>query len=408
VALRDLLRDYALTQRFTSLIVSRIFVVQLAALGFALVILVVSTAVRASQDGKATTWLTAEILLKRAAVTGPQLQALQEGKVVTVGFSRLELTPEQLAATLLVLVSGKVPDVAAKIADRISLQKDKGASAGYDLEGETDETFRAAVVLGAHDAAEINHLLNVHPGDAYNFSTEEIAWFQTAAADLSQGRSKYVGPAETMTATLRRVLRTRYQAYRARGLRGVVPYDRGYAVFVDPAEGLRVALDSIDLLRGYFPRFYLAFRQYPRADSEGYQQRHLLIKTMAQGRQAFVLAHWVIDINESYALIAERQYYVSHTYDALQNIIACVPYRGETLVALLNQTFTGKVAGFARAIRHNVGRKRIQETIRPLFESLRDAFGKQEGNGVGSSRAFFARVERGMDSGSNFPKGLEP
>ncbi len=79
MALRDLLRDYALTQRFTSLIVSRIFVVQLAALGFALVILVVSTAVRASQDGKATTWLTAEILLKRAAVTGPQLQALQEG-----------------------------------------------------------------------------------------------------------------------------------------------------------------------------------------------------------------------------------------------------------------------------------------------------------------------------------------
>jgi hypothetical protein len=177
-----------------------------------------------------------------------------------------------------------------------------------------------------------------------------------------------------MTASLRRVLRTRYQAYRARGLRGVVPYDRGYAVFVDPAEGLRVALDSIDLLRGYFPRFYLAFREYPTADAEEYRQRHVLIETMAQGRRAFVLAHWMMDINESYALIAERQYYVSHTYDALQNTIACLPYRGGTLVGLLNQTFTGKVAGFARAIRHNVGRNRIQETIRPLFESLRDAF----------------------------------
>jgi hypothetical protein len=327
------------------------------------------------QSGKATTRLTAEILLKHAALTGPQLEALQEGKVITLGSSRLELTPEQLAATLLVLVPGKVPDVAAKIADRISLQKNEGAPAAYDLGGETDDIFRTSVVLGSHDAAEINHLLHLHPGDAYNFSAEEIEWFQTAAADLSQSRSKYAGPAEAMTATLQRVLRTRYQAYRAHGLRGVVPYDRGYAVYVDPAEGLRVALDSIDLLRGYFPRFYLAFREYPRAGTEGYRERHVLIETMAQGRRAFVLAHWMVDINESYALIAERQYYVSHTYDALQNTIACLPYRGGTLVGLLNQTFTGKVAGFARAIRHNVGRNRIQETIRPLFESLRDAFG---------------------------------
>lgn len=356
----------------------RLRVVRATTLGLALLI-PPSTVTPATQNGGATTRLTAETLLKRAAVTGPQLQALQQGRVVTLGFSRLELTPEQLAATILVLVPGRVPDVAAKIADRISLQKGEGAPTAYDLGRETDAVLREAVVFGPSDAAEINHLLTVHPGDAYNFSTEEIAWFKTAAADLTQGKSKYAGPAEAMTATLRRVLRTRYLAYHAHGLRGVVPYDRGYAVFVDPAEGLRVALDSIDLLRGYFPRFYLAFRQYPRADSEGYQQRHVLLKTMAQGRQAFVLAHWMVDINESYALIAERQYYVTHTYDALQNIIACLPYRGGTLVGLLNQTFTGKVAGFARAIRHNVGRKRIQETIRPLFESLRDAFGKQQG-----------------------------
>ena len=353
-------------------------VVRATTLGLALLISP-STVAPATQDGGATTWLTAETLLKRAAVTGPQLQALQQGRVVTLGFSRLELTSEQLAATLLVLVPGRVPDVAAKIADRISLQKGEGAPTAYDVARETDDVLLEAVLFGPGDAAEVNHLLTVHPGDAYNFSTEEIAWFQAAAADLSQGKSKYAGPAEAMMATLRRVLRTRYQAYHAQGLRGVVPYDRGYAVFVDPAEGLRVALDSIDLLRGYFPRFYLAFRQYPRADSEGYQQRHVLLKTMAQGRQAFVLAHWMVDINESYALIAERQYYVTHTYDALQNIITCLPYRGGTLVGLLNQTFTGKVAGFARAIRHNVGRKRIQETIRPLFESLRDAFGKQQG-----------------------------
>lgn len=357
------------------MIVSTLSVVRLAA--FSLVVFIPwSTGVAESHIGTATTRLSAEILLERAALTGPQLEALQAGKVVTYGLSQLELEPEQLAATLLVLVTAKVPDVATKIADRISLQTHEGAPMAYDLEGEADDVFGQAVVFGAEEAAEINRLLRVRSGDEFNFSTEEIRWFQAAAADVPQGGSRYTNAAKAMTSTLRRVLQTRYQAYRARGLNGIAPYDRGRGEAVDPGEGLRFALDSINLLRIYFPRFYLAFREYPAAGAEAYKQRHVLIKQITRGRPAFVLAHWMVDINESYALIAERQYYVSHTYDILQNMIACLPYRGGTLVGLLNQTFTGKVAGFARGIRHDIGRKRIQETIRPLFESLRDAFGK--------------------------------
>lgn len=357
------------------MIVSTLFVVRLAAFSLTLFI-PWSTVVAESQIGTATTRLSAEILLERAALTAPQLEALQEGKVVTSGLSRIELEPEQLAATLLVLVSAKVPDVATKIADRISLQAHRGAPMAYYLNGEANDVFRQAVVLGSDEAAEIHRLLRVHEGDELNFSTEEIRWFQATAADIPQGGSRYANAAEAMTSTLRRVLQTRYQAYRARGLNGIAPYDRGQGEAVDPGEGLRIALDSINLLRIYFPRFYLAFREYPAAGAEAYQQRHVLIKRITRGRPTFVLAHWMVDINESYALVAERHYYVTHTYDVLQNMIACLPYRGRTLVGLLNQTFTGKVAGFARRIRHDVGRKRIQETIRPLFESLRDAFGR--------------------------------
>lgn len=358
----------------THLIISTPFVVRLVVLSLTLSI--PATATPQAQIGGASTRLSAEIVLERAALTGPQLDELQEGKVVALGLAQLELEPEQLAAILLVLVSAKVPAVAMKIADRISLQAQEGAPVSYDLEGDADDVFGQAVVLRSDEAAEINRLLRVHSGDEFNFSTEEIRWFQAAAADVPQGESRYANAAKAMTSTLRRVLQTRYQAYRARGLNGIAPYDRGRGKAVDPGEGLRFALDSINLLRIYFPRFYLAFREYPAAGAEAYKQRHVLIKQITRGRPAFVLAHWMVDINQSYALIAERQYYVSHTYDILQNMIACLPYRGGTLVALLNETFTGKVAGFARGIRHDVGRKRIQETIRPLFESLRDAFGK--------------------------------
>ncbi len=359
-----------------NLIVPTLFVLRLAVFGLALCI-PWSTVAAESQIGTATTRLSAEILLERAALTGPQLEALQQGKVVSRGFSQIELEPSQLAATLLVLVPAKVPEVATKIADRISLQAHQHAPTAYDLNGEASDVFGQAVVFGPDEAAEIGRLLSVHEGDEFNFSTQEIRSFQAAAADIAQGRSRHAKAAEAMTSTLRRVLQARYQAYRARGLNGIAPYDRGQGGAVDAGEGLRFALDSINLLRIYFPRFYLAFREYPHAGAEAYQQRHVLIKRMTRGRPTFVLAHWMVDINESYALVAERHYYVTHTYDVLQNMIACLPYRGGTLVGLLNQTFTGKVAGFARGIRHDVGRKRIQETIRPLFESLRDAFGRE-------------------------------
>jgi hypothetical protein len=361
-------------QGFLALLISTPFVVRLVVLSLALSI--PATTAPESQIGRATTHLSAEILLERAALTSPQLEALQEGKVVAFGLAQLELEPEQLAAILLVLVSAKVPDVAMKIVDRISLQTHEGAPMSYDLEGEADDVFGQAVVLGSDEAAEINRLLRVHSGDEFNFSTEEIRWFQAVAADVPQGGSRYANATKAMKSTLRRVLQTRYQVYRARGLNGIAPYDRGRGEAVDPGEGLRFALDSINLLRIYFPRFYLAFREYPAAGAEAYKQRHVLIKQITRGRPAFVLAHWMVDINESYALIAERQYYVSHTYDILQNMIACLPYRGGTLVALLNQTFTGKVTGFARGIRHDVGRKRIQKTIQPLFKSLRNAFAR--------------------------------
>jgi len=67
---------------------------------------------------------------------------------------------------------------------------------------------------------------------------------------------------------------------------------------------------------------------------------------------------------------------VGHTYNSLQIIILCLPYKDGTLVALLNQTFTDKVTGILSSLRHCIGRYCVQEKIKPFFDKLRAHFGK--------------------------------
>jgi len=42
---------------------------------------------------------------------------------------------------------------------------------------------------------------------------------------------------------------------------------------------------------------------------------------MEENRPLFVLKHWISDIQPAYALITERQYYLSHPLDSLQVVI---------------------------------------------------------------------------------------
>jgi len=99
---------------------------------------------------------------------------------------------------------------------------------------------------------------------------------------------------------------------------------------------------------------------------------------MEENRPLFVLKHWISDIQPAYALITERQYYLSHPLDSLQVVIGCLPYRQGTLVGLLNQAFTEKVdVGIGRSIAKGFGRKVVEKKIRPIFENLRAALVEQ-------------------------------
>jgi hypothetical protein len=75
-------------------------------------------------------------------------------------------------------------------------------------------------------------------------------------------------------------------------------------------------------------------------------------------------------------LIAERQFYISNTLDAIQTQILCTPYKNGTLVTLSSQSYTDKVAGFGRSVAIKIGRHMMEKQIRPMFDDLENRFNK--------------------------------
>jgi hypothetical protein len=326
--------------------------------------------------GKNRAFYDAEALIDDLLLTKDQRKKLSRGQVIAIGLPQLEQDPKQLVSILLVQVPGRLDEVANLIKLKGVFDPDKKGVVVFDIVRDADAIERAAS-FGPSDRKEVQRLLNLKPGVQYNFSQHEISWFQKAAGELEPAAR--IGPQAdaAVSRVYQRVLHSRYQDYRKKGLSGVPPYYIGHGQYHRPANELRIAAESVAILKHNFPEFHKMFVQFPGGESENLEHYFFVVRRTIQDRPLLSLAHWVIDLKESYALIAQRQYYVEHTYNSLQIIILCLPYKDDTLVSLLNQTFTDKVTGVLSSLRHCIGRHCVQEIIKPLFEKLRMHFAKE-------------------------------
>ncbi|PYN09300.1 MAG: hypothetical protein DME02_04030, partial [Candidatus Rokuibacteriota bacterium] len=101
---------------------------------------------------------------------------------------------------------------------------------------------------------EARALSNAKPGDALNLSADEIAALKGSG-----------GSPEAVLDALRKLLLARHQAYRASGLAGIAPYDRGGGRTTDHAADLRKASEASAGLKKYVPAFQAALLGYPKA-----------------------------------------------------------------------------------------------------------------------------------------------
>ncbi len=224
----------------------------------------------------------------------------------------------------------------------------------------TDKYPEIQVSLTEEEARELGR---VEPGSKFNLSSDEIRRIRELAAQgTDPGR---------VVRTYRTLLQERYQAYRKAGLMGIAPYARSGGKKADPSDEIRKGLGESVLLATYFPEFHKALADFPKGGVSGMTQRFFWLNERVEDRPTLILVHRLSYVTPNEAFMAERQYYVGHSYNSLQLLAGCFPARNGTLVFYSNRTCTDQVAGFASGMRHGIGRERMRDEIVKGFEAFR-------------------------------------
>lgn len=203
-------------------------------------------------------------------------------------------------------------------------------------------------------------LANARPGSALNLSAAEIAAFNAlrgASTDAVQHQ-------------LRQMLLERYRAYRAAGLAGIAPYDRGDGT-TDVGEYLRTASDAAAELKTYLPDLQQQLIAYPRPIVAALEQRFRWLQYNIDGATTFVLMHEMgVPAGAARALV-QRQYYVSTGYNAEQAIGGLLPVEAGTIVVYTNNTCTDQIGGFGDALKRSIGRRVMSSKLKQIFDVTR-------------------------------------
>ncbi len=222
--------------------------------------------------------------------------------------------------------------------------------------------------FAAEEADEARRLRDDHGGGDFNLSAAEAARIE---AGLGGEGDAAAGPGGGASALYRELLLDRKAAYRTGGLAAIAPYRRnGTALY--PETGLTAISTpkNLPLLR-FFPDFAAALAGYPLTQRPGIAHDHYWTKREISGRPNYILAHQVVAGGEAYTIFAMREYYVGHTYEALQFVLLALPLEGGSLVALVASTFADKATGFFSGLAQWFGQKRMRDDLRHHFEALK-------------------------------------
>jgi hypothetical protein len=238
---------------------------------------------------------------------------------------------------------------------------------------ELDQAF-AKAGFDPGEKAEVERMMEIETDGTFNFSSQEIALIKKRAQKANGGEHGDEAAVNAMSGAMRDVLKGRYLSYRESGLSALAPYQFGSSEQVTPSAELIAATEDLRIVKERYPRYYRCLRYYPDKSNAGYGHEFYWAKQRASDRPLFLLKHWILNIQPDYALITERRFYLSHSLNSLQVVIACLPEADSTLVVLLNQTFTEKVnMKIGKAVAKTIGYREVVKNIRPIFDNLRNA-----------------------------------
>jgi hypothetical protein len=301
-------------------------------------------------------------LMQLLGVDQQALASLEQGKPVS--FDVAEGKENELAAGVVMYV----PASPSKI---IRLINKKGlASVDSDLLAQgtipAQATLDALKGLGFKSGGEdVKDFLQAEPGSEFNLSFQEFKSLRDADSTQPDAASQ----------SYRQVLFERWKNYRKNGLKGIATYDRGDGTEANPGGELKAATLDSKVLARYFPELYQAWLNYPATLPQGADEQFFWLNRKVEGRPTAILGHRVIfNADEMGAVILARQFYVGHSYNSNQLNIACLPYRGGSLVFYANRNFTDQVAGLGSSLKHSIGREQMKSEIIKRLTNLQKAF----------------------------------
>jgi len=306
---------------------------------------------------------TAEEALASIGFSADAKQQVLDGKFVTTD---LKPTSERELAMAMAFFVSEPPAALIEEAKKnlvAGIDPDVIASGAISATGSLED-FKV-VSFGSDAKKQAKAFLDAKPGEDLNLSTAEIGAF---AALAKQG-----GDAKTVEDQLRKMLLVRFQAYHSQGLDGIAAYARSDDKQTDVGGDLRRAVEATGHLKTNAPNFYDALLNYPKSRPAGLEEDFNWTHYMAHGTPVFLLSHRIWMPDGDAWVMANRQFYVTASYNAVQIVAGFLPVKDGTLVIYMNRTSTDQVTGFGGSTKRAMGTKVMVAQIKDLFEKAKAA-----------------------------------
>jgi hypothetical protein len=295
---------------------------------------------------------------------------IESGKTVVIAREDQEKTDSSIALSMVLYVKApykKVLQTIKKGEGRLSGYKDSKRIGIKDIKNLQHDFSNIGFTDGEMD--EVEKLFAYNGDNTFNLSEDEIKKLKILI------KKSHKTKREIASSFYQEILKDRLEAYLENGINGISAYEhssKGDTV----EDGFKKSSFGMSVFRNKFPDMYKDYMNYPKDKAKDIKDRFFIIKDKIDGRVAFILKHQMLKKRENLILIAERQFYISSSLDAIQTQILCTPYKNGTLVTLSSQSYTDKVAGFGRSVAIKIGRHMMEKQIRPMFDDLEKRFNK--------------------------------
>lgn len=308
---------------------------------------------------------TADDVLKALPLSDGQKQDVLNGKVVK--WSAVEAGERELAVGIVMLMKATSEKAVQLFRGAKSYELIESITAHGKISGKGTEADFANLVLEPNGEKEAGRYLDAEPGEKLNLDKQEIAAFQALKAQSKDGAGKQ----KAVEALIRKNFLARLQAYQAKGLAGVSPYERGDNEKRLSGQEIRLSVDTSKLLALHYPKFIEILRNYPNADMTGVEESFVWFNLELFSRPLFVLTHRMLYKDGETYVASDRHFYASQEYNSLQGGGGIWPKDGGSLVVYLYRVSTDQVGGFGSSAKHPISRALMGPYVEELAEKIR-------------------------------------